>query len=108
MQQLRWSGAEGYVGAAAAVVVAAVVVVVAVAWPQSYVGALLGITLECCLELRWSGVGGYVGALFGLARGAKFYNHFLTRVKINYKSFWTRISRFLKGVLICVFQGRFA
>ena len=30
------------------VVVVVVVVVVAVAWPHSYVGALLGVTLEWC------------------------------------------------------------
>ena len=55
VQQLRWSGAEGYVGAAVVVVVVAAaaagfvaVVVVAVAWPHSYVGALLGVTLEWC------------------------------------------------------------
>ena len=47
------------------------------------------VTLGRCSGLRWSGVesyvgvvlGGYVGALFGLARGAKFYNHFWKRVK---------------------------
>ena len=57
---------------------------------RGYVGVVLRVTLlEWCWELRWSGVesyvgvvlGGYVGALFGLARGAKFYNHFWKRVK---------------------------
>ena len=70
------------------VVVVVVVVEAGVAqlrWSGS--GALLGVTLE----FRWSSVGAVMrvtlGARFGLASGVKFYNHFLKRVKINYKHF---------------------
>ena len=63
------------------IVVVAVVVVVVVACAASYVGALLGVTLGGVGSYVGVVLRGYVGALFGLARGAKFYNHFLKRVK---------------------------